>query len=335
MKTAENTLFGFAKISKEIVLNPRSGFSSAMIHLYIIISVFAKKTLKDGTPWNISYNHVREIFLQEGHNSKRSFRTAMEQLKKRGYIWQFRIPIGSKRNNINNSWRYVYICNDKPDTTFTKCVSCSKNGLILINGRVMSVTNCSQHVQDVQKHLINFAQQNFVIKGTKENTESDYVVDTETGEVLSENAADTPVFEEKKTISHETLTALVRRVNWLHISDKYGIKVSDTYQNVLKNLAQQPQIKCKNAVISNNDIIDTLLSNLNTDSLCYVIDTVNKNTTVNAVKCSSEYLFSCIYNNLQQYAFIQSEKTETVDIDPYSSYLELFEKQVIKGRGEK
>jgi hypothetical protein len=66
-------------------------------------------------------------------------------------------------------------------------------------------------------------------------------------------------------------------VNWLHITEKYGIKVSDTYQNIVKNLAQQPQIKCKNAVISNNDIIDTLLSNLNTDSLCYVIDTVNKN----------------------------------------------------------
>lgn len=82
MKTTENTLFGFAKISKEIILNPKSGFSSAMIHLYIIISEFAKQTLRDGTPWNISYNHVRKIFLQEGHNSKRSFRTAMEQLKK-------------------------------------------------------------------------------------------------------------------------------------------------------------------------------------------------------------------------------------------------------------
>ena len=109
MKTTENTLFGFAKISKEIILNPKSGFSSAMIHLYIIISEFAKQTLRDGTPWNISYNHVRKIFLQEGHNSKRSFRTAMEQLKKRGYIWQFRIPIGSERNNINNSWRCVYL----------------------------------------------------------------------------------------------------------------------------------------------------------------------------------------------------------------------------------
>ena len=42
MKTTENTLFGFAKISKEIILNPKSGFSSAMIHLYIIISEFAK-----------------------------------------------------------------------------------------------------------------------------------------------------------------------------------------------------------------------------------------------------------------------------------------------------
>lgn len=64
MKTTENTLFGFAKISKEIILNPKSGFSSAMIHLYIIISEFAKQTLRDGTPWNISYNHVRKIFCK-------------------------------------------------------------------------------------------------------------------------------------------------------------------------------------------------------------------------------------------------------------------------------
>lgn len=328
MKTTENTLFGFAKISKEIILNPKSGFSSAMIHLYIIISEFAKQTLRDGTPWNISYNHVRKIFLQEGHNSKRSFRTAMEQLKKRGYIWQFRIPIGSERNNINNSWRYVYICNDKPDTTFTKCVSCSKNGLILVNGRVMSVSNCSQHVQEVQKHLIDFAQQNFVTKSSKETTESGYVVDTETGEVLSENSVNTPVFEEKKTISHEMLTTLVRKVNWLHITENYGIKVSDTYQNIVKNLAQQPQIKCKNAVISNNDIIDTLLSNLSTDSICYVIDTVNKNTTVSAVMCSSEYLFSCVYNNLQQYAFKHSKPTMSVEDDPYgiADYSHLFDK---------
>ena len=252
----------------------------------------------------------------------------MEQLKKRGYIWQFRIPIGSERNNINNSWRYVYICNDKPDTSFTKCVSCSNNGLILVNGRVMSVSNCSQHVQEVQKHLIDFAQQNFVVKSTKETTESGYVVDTETGEVLSENSVNTPVFEEKKTISHEMLTTLVRKVNWLHITEKYGIKTSDTYQNIVKNLAQQSQIKCKNAVISNNDIIDTLLSNLNTDSLCYVIDTVNKNTTVSAVMCSSEYLFSCVYNNLQQYAFKHSKPTMSVEDDPYgiADYSHLFDK---------
>lgn len=190
----------------------------------------------------------------------------------------------------------------------------------------MSVSNCSQHVQDVQKHLIDFAQQNFVVKSTKETTESGYVVDTETGEVLSENTVNTPVFEEKKTISHEMLTTLVRKVNWLHITEKYGIKVSDTYQNIVKNLAQQPQIKCKNAVISNNDIIDTLLSNLNTDSLCYVIDTVNKNTTVSAVMCSSEYLFSCVYNNLQQYAFKHSKTTMNVEDDPYgiADYSHLF-----------
>lgn len=296
------TITGYEKIPNSLYINSKLTPNELCVLMIFHHFIGAKK--KDGSPWQINKEHIKSCYLSDNDMSQRSFRTAMEGLKRKGYLTQFRVPSGK-----NNKFEYIYFANFEPETAFDHCVECKRDGTIMLNGEAVSQERMNERIKFMQKELHSRCAQNTKNTGEKR-------LEVPTGEVRQNAAATIAEKQNFKSISEYAgkvkksaqtfdlpeLTEILTNCDFPSLAQKFGADIAAVFENGVRGMFAMPRCKInQTGEVLNSKQVKEFLCRLNYDKMEGCIQLFIDNNNGAEINNSAMYLANVIYNNVNSY----------------------------------
>lgn len=262
-------------------------FLFSHIYYYINLPIIGQER------WKLSKAHMFSLYRKQGHG-KKFFNNRWDELKKKGFLTQFRIPKGIK-DGKKNVWVYEYVLNVIPNLKWDGCVTCFANGTPVPGQEAVRTEEERAYVRNKTKKFLEKSKEHL------ENTIKNSTAVEEENAEKAKNGGNSPALSPVPTyeVAEETIkTSVNYKKIQANLHDKYrSIKLTavDAILSVFKVSYQSRKINGK--LVPLDDIKRTMIM-----LTAPMLEAVAKRAydRFDTIKDPAGYLITSAYNEIRK-----------------------------------